>query len=370
MKPDYPLMLAALLVSACGKAVAGEAPPSFTVGENSVRIHEASTAPVRIATEEATLGPPVSPPSVSGRVTTVKTLTTHSLAPLSGRVSELRVRVGDRVAKGDRLLRVQTSELATLQRDLHAAKLAEKSKQALLERLKRLSEHRGVSESDVLVAESELAEAKLQVEASSAVLRSLAVMPADSTSYWVVAPRAGTVVALNATPGAEIGPQNDQPTAVVADLSEVLVIANFSPQDAALARRGDPIRVTVPGGGIAKDATIDSISEVVDPETQTVPVRVLVANESHALRPNGFVEVSLGTPDARQVLSVSSVAVVSDGARSAVFVETAPGLLEKRVVQLGRQGRERTEILDGLRAGERVVSSGALLLLNAIDLRG
>ncbi len=61
---------------------------------------------------------------------------------------------------------------------------------------------------------------------------------------------------------------------------------------------------------------------------------------------------------------------MSDGSTSVVFVETEPGVLRRRPVQLGRQSAERAEVMSGLNAGERVVVRGALLLLNALDVKG
>ena len=52
------------------------------------------------------------------------------------------------------------------------------------------------------------------------------------------------------------------------------------------------------------------------------------------------------------------------------FVEVNPGVLRRRPVKVGRQNRLQTEILGGLTAGERVVVRGALLLLNAVDVKG
>jgi hypothetical protein len=67
------------------------------------------------------------------------------------------------------------------------------------------------------------------------------------------------------------------------------------------------------------------------------------------------------------VVTVPTDAVVSDGALSVVFVETTPGNLARREVTTGRQAKEQTEILTGVTAGDKVVSRGALLLLNAVS---
>ena len=68
------------------------------------------------------------------------------------------------------------------------------------------------------------------------------------------------------------------------------------------------------------------------------------------------------------MLRVPTDAVVSDGLQSVVFVQTAPGRFRRTEVTVGRQRDGVTEIRGGLTAGERVVSRGALLLLNALSV--
>jgi multidrug efflux pump subunit AcrA (membrane-fusion protein) len=115
---------------------------------------------------------------------------------------------------------------------------------------------------------------------------------------------------------------------------------------------------------------IEAISEVVDPERQTVPVRVRVDNSGRKLRPNAYVDMVLGSANKHQIVLVPSSAVVRDGADAVVFVQNMPGHFQRRPVRLGRQGKDRVEITSGLFAGEEVVTTSALLLLNAIDIQG
>jgi multidrug efflux pump subunit AcrA (membrane-fusion protein) len=108
---------------------------------------------------------------------------------------------------------------------------------------------------------------------------------------------------------------------------------------------------------------------VLDPERQTVPVRIRAKNEDGKLRPNTFVEATFLPKEGTQVVTVPTEAAISDGATSVVFVETEPGTYRRRVVQLGRQTRDKTEVIAGLNPGERVVVRGALLLLNAVGVK-
>jgi cobalt-zinc-cadmium efflux system membrane fusion protein len=358
--------------AACHKNEKAAAEATFTVDKDTVKLGEGTPRPVGFATEEAKLEAPLPPPPITGRVATVETMTAPSFAPLSGRVSEVKVRLGDHVKEGDQLVSVKASDLSTLQHDLAAAQLAIKTKQAIVDRTKQLVDARAASQNDLMVAQSELAEAKLAAQNAAAKIQSLSVKEQSDTVYWIVAQRAGTIVQLEAVPGQEVGPDKERPVVTVADLDSVLVVGDLRQREATGVTPGLEAMVTSPGttkGGLK--GVVETVSEVVDPDRQTIPVRIRLKNEGHAFRPNAYVNVSFSTTQSGdQVVVVPSAAIVSDGAESVVFVEGPPGTFKRRAVQLGRQTKDKTEIVNGLKPGERVVTQGALLLLNSLDVEG
>lgn len=362
-------LLAAL--AACARPSSDAAPAAFEVEKDAVRFAPGAPRPLRFTTVPAEAGAPLPEPPVVGRVTTIDARTAPSFAPLDGRVVEVRVRLGDHVKAGDKLVQVRTADLAAMQHALSAAQLAIKTKEAIVSRTRQLVEARAGSKNDLLVAESELSEARLAAHEAASRLQALSVQQAGDTTYWVVATRAGTVVQLDAVPGKQVGPDKDKPVATVADLDEVLVLADVAQRHAQSLTSGMTARASFPGRTAAPiEGVVESVSEVVDPERQTVPVRVRVPNQGRSLRPNAHVEITFAPRSDSPVVQVPAEAVVSDGAASVVFVEVEEGVFRRRPVELGRQTKERAEIVSGVRAGERVVTTGALLLLNAIDVEG
>jgi membrane fusion protein, heavy metal efflux system len=329
-----------------------------------------NAVPMKFETSPVELGAPLPRSPVTARVTTVEARTGPSFAPLDGRVVEVAVRIGDHVKQGDRLVMVRSGDLASMERELHAAQLAIQTKQALSDRMKLLVESRAASQNDLMVAQGELAEAKLTAAAADAKLRSLTVREAGETAFWVLATRSGTVVQIDAVPGKQVGPDKDHPIATVADLDEVLVVSDVPQSEASTLGVGMEVVVQPPANGEPLPGFIESVSDMLDPERQTVPIRIRVKNEGHRLRPHEFVKTEFAPSKTDRLLLVPADAVVSDGSVSVVFVEVAPGVLRRRNVRLGRQTKERTEILSGVAEGERVVTRGALLLLNAIDIKG
>ncbi len=346
-------------------------PTAFGVEGDAIRL-KPKAVPMNFETARAELGPPLARNPVTARVATVESRTAPSFAPLDGRVVQLNVHVGDRVKQGDKLVLVRSGDLATMQRDLRAAQLSIRTKQALADRLKILVDSRAASQNDLMVAQSELGEANLTASAAGSKLQSLSVAQEGDTSYWVLATRSGTVVQLDAAPGKQVGPDKDKPIATVADLDEVLVVGDVPQKEAGSVVVGMEVLITEPGvaGQEPMKGRVEVVSDVLDSERQTVPIRIKVVNVGHHLRPNEFVEAAFAPPVADPILKVATEAVVSDGAVSVVFVELTPGVLRRRPVKVGRQNRQQTEILGGLAEGERVVVRGALLLLNAVDVKG
>jgi cobalt-zinc-cadmium efflux system membrane fusion protein len=132
-----------------------------------------SAVPMKFDTAPVELGAPLARAPVTARVATVEARTGPSFAPLDGRVVEVAVHIGDHVKQGDRLVMVRSGDLATMERELRAAQLAIQTKQALADRMKLLVESRAASQNDLMVAQGELAEAKLTAAAADAKLRSL-----------------------------------------------------------------------------------------------------------------------------------------------------------------------------------------------------
>jgi cobalt-zinc-cadmium efflux system membrane fusion protein len=286
------------------------------------------------------------------------------------------VQLGQEVKPGDRLLALRSTALPELGHEEQSARAALAVKTAMAERVRDLVQLRAVPEKDLILAEQERREAQLSLRAAEGKRRSLRIdAGSDSSLYWVTATKRGTVIERKALAGMEVGPDRVDPLISVADLEEVIVVADLLERDAAGVKIGQTARVTdVALGGQPAEGKVEYIAQMVDPVRRTVAVRVRVPNPDHRLRPNAFAQVSFDADGAKdqKLIVVPSDAVVTDDQKSVVFVRrTAPGgktRLERREVQVGRVREGKTEIVSGLREGETYVARGALLLLNALDL--
>ena len=341
---------------------------AFRVEKNQISVTRKT--PVAFEVTEVKLGHSLPLPQVTARITTVEALTSPSFAPLAGRVIESQVHLGDQVKRGQQLVLVRTAEMSALERDLRSSELAVATRSAGVERMRSLVDSRAGSQNDLLLAQSELAESKLSLQAAKSKLNSLQIeRGGDDTAYWVVASRSGTVVQLEATPGSLVGPERGAPVVTIADLAEVLAVADVPQSDAIELSKGTPASIFPFGkAGESILGAVEVVSEVVDPERQTVPVRVRVDNRAHKLRPNAFVDLSFDVGALRTATLVPAVSVVRDGASAVVFVESEKGTFVKRPIVVGRRNRDEVEVISGVARGERVVTRGALLLVNALDV--
>jgi membrane fusion protein (multidrug efflux system) len=109
------------------------------------------------------------------------------------------------------------------------------------------------------------------------------------------------------------------------------------------------------------EGEINSIGSRIDPVTRAVTVRAAIRNEEELLRPGMLMTVRIIT-DVRQALVIPESAFIQTGDESFVFVAGLDGLAHRRVIQIGARRFGFVEILEGLSAGERVITEGGFKL--------
>ena len=117
-----------------------------------------------------------------------------------------------------------------------------------------------------------------------------------------------------------------------------------------------------------RDGKVDMVSAVVDADRHTVPVRVILDNADGRLKPNTYAKMQFQAATPPGSVEVAAGALVSDGARQYAYVKNAAGRFVKRDVVAGTVRDGRVVVFKGIAPGETVVSKGAILLDNQIDL--
>lgn len=197
----------------------------------------------------------------------------------------------------------------------------------------------------------------------------LARTGAAQRSYVFRAPAAGVVIEKAAVQGRMVKP--GERIYRLADLSTVWVNAQIFEQDLAFVRPGQEARIRSTFGGDQEfTAKIGLILPEVDSTTRTATARLVVANPDLALKPGMFVEVRFETELRPSAVLVPDMAVLRSGEHNTVFVALDGGAFQPREVTLGARTEDNNdEVLSGLAAGDRIVTSGQFLLDSESQLR-
>jgi len=183
----------------------------------------------------------------------------------------------------------------------------------------------------------------------------------------LLAPISGVVSELAVREGAMV--QAGAAAFTITDLSTVWVSIEVPEARGAVLRQGvsaTAIVRTLPGKTFA--GRLDYVYPDVNAQTRTLRARIVLANPGLALKPGMFADVQLASA-ARKSLTVPTEAVIQTGTRSVVIV-AENGRFRPAQVRVGAEAQGRSEILEGLKAGEQVVVSGQFLIDSEAGLRG
>lgn len=292
----------------------------------------------------------------------------HIVPRVSGIVREVRKTLGDPVGPGEVMAVLESRELA----EAKAADLAAEARLELarsnLARVEKLVSDKVAPEKNLSESRQKLAEAEIEHRATEARLDALGVGheqlagASDFLRYEVKAPFQGTIVEKHLTLGEVVG--NDHGAFVVADLSNVWAEITLYSQDAGRVPAGSKIRVTAPGPGgkaMTADTTLSLVSPTVREATRTGSARAVLDNPEGKWKPGQFItaEIVVGTQEVSLLVPNEALQRVEN--EPVVFVDEL-GAYEKRPVRLGRSDERSTEILSGLKPGERFVAAGAFIL--------
>ena len=290
--------------------------------------------------------------------------TASVLPPLSGRLVELKVMLGDRVARGQVLAVIDSPDLAQAYDDDEKAADALHLTEKNLKRQEEQLRIAAIAERDLDQARSDHAQAAAEYARTQARLHAIGAGPRgpDGRALLAVkAPVAGSVTTLSVAIDNMINDPT-QPIMTVADLSEVWVTAMVAEVDIAKVFKDQDVEVTLAAypGEVLKGKVLFA-SDVIEPDTRRDKVRIAFANPDHRLKPNMFATAALLTPPKQRVVLPAS-AILMNNDRITVFVETAPWTFERRTVQADLLDDGSAVIQSGLAGTERVVIGGGILL--------
>jgi cobalt-zinc-cadmium efflux system membrane fusion protein len=175
------------------------------------------------------------------------------------------------------------------------------------------------------------------------------------------APLSGRVIERHGTVGEVVDRAKELYT--ISDLANLWGIAEIKEKDIAMVHVGQEATLRVlafPEEAFTGKVVL--LGHEIETKTRTLEVRILMENTSGKLKPGMFADVEIVTDVLDGVLLIPDDALQTLEDQQVVFVAADGGTFTKRTVRLGREQNGRVEIVDGLRDGERVVTTGSFLL--------
>lgn len=311
-------------------------------------------------------------------------------AEASGQIKKLYVKIGQQVQAGDMIAeidsRTQTNtintrraELDTYKAKLVSAQIALKSAQTQYNREKALWKENATSKENLETAENALASAKAAVEEikSSIKQTQIAINTAEKelSDTKIIAPSAGTVVAIPVEEGQTVNAVQSTPTIIqLADLSMMLNKMQIAEGDISKVKAGMQITFTVLSApDVVRHDELDSVdpglttmsqgSYTTSTDTTSTAIyyyaRALVPNEDGSLHIGMTTENTITVNEAKNVLSVPTLAVKQKGGKRFVRVLDDKRQPIEKEIKTGLNDGTNTQILSGLDEGEQVIISEA-----------
>lgn len=292
---------------------------------------------------------------IPGRIAYDDDVTARIFSPVTARIIRPLANVGDVVKLGQGLVVLDVPDYA----DLAKSESDRRTKEAAYKRARELHDAEVIARRDLESAENDLRAAEADSGRARARLRSLGAV---AGGLGLVSPRAGVVTERVASPGVEVRPDAQAPLYVVTDPGRVWAVAELAEKDLGKIVIGQTVSISVDAYPEQRfTGKVMAVGDVLDPLTRRIVVRCSVENSERKLKPEMFARISPESTE-QKLPRVPNPALVTEGLNTHLFVETAPGVLERRRVKLAFRGVDVSYVAEGVSPGDRVVTAGAILL--------
>lgn len=302
-------------------------------------------------------------------------LTTPVITQVGGPVSRLVVSPGQQVRKGQPMLYVSSPDYSQLRANYLKARDAHSLAHKNYVRAQDLYAHHAIAERDLQAAESAEIQAQADLQSAEQALKILGIKPDTLTDRPVspeiplIAPLSGEAVERLCAPGQLIQAGQTQ-CFTISNMKTVWVLANVYEDQLAYVHVGDPVTIKTDAYPDVFHGRISFMGAALDPTSRTLQARIDTANPQGKLKKDMYVTATVVAGKIKDALLVPDSAVLRDAENEPfVYVEAGPGQFARRPVKLGGSDAGKTQIVNGLKPGERVAGDGSLFLQFANSLQ-
>jgi membrane fusion protein, heavy metal efflux system len=360
----------ASLLAGCGSKdnVAAEAPPPVTVVPGLDVTHFSVDHPERYPV--ATAAPYEAPSKlvVTGSVYPDVSRTVPVVTLASGRVVDIRARLGDTVKKGQLLLRIRSDDVSSGYDGYRKAVSDELLARKSLERAKLLFDHGAIAEQDLEAAQDNEDDAKTTLDTATEHLKLLGNDPEHPNGIVdITSPISGEVTDQEVVNGSTVQSYSANPF-TISDLSYVWIVCDVYENDVTTLGVGEAadVRLNAFPDRVLK-GRVSNVGALLDPTIRTAKVRIEVPNPGMMMRVGMFATATFYGLKKQTYTSVPATAIIHLHDRDWVYMQAPNDMFQRVEVKSGDQlPNQMAQVLSGLRPGQKVVTN-ALALQTAID---
>jgi membrane fusion protein, heavy metal efflux system len=286
----------------------------------------------------------------------------------SGQVVQVNVSVGDKVSMGQTLAIIKSADVSGNYSDLSTAgnDMAIAKKQ--MDNAASLFSNGIASEREYLEAKENYQKA---VTASTKLKNQIQINGGGRTSangtYIITAPISGYVVEKKINQGGFIRSDANDNLFTVGNISDVWVWANVYETDISKVKVGYTARViTLAYPDSTFTGVVDDVSNILDPVTKVMKIRIKLPNAKLLLKPEMFANILITNKEGRKSIAVPAKAIISENGKNYVIIYKSKCELSVQEVDILKTVGGKTYIKSGLKEGDQVISQNQILLFKAL----
>jgi cobalt-zinc-cadmium efflux system membrane fusion protein len=306
----------------------------------------------------------------------------HVHPRFAGEATEVKVRLGQRVRKGQPLVAVWSKDLGEKKSEYMDARSQLKLNQEVLDKLTTLQQQGAIPERSYRQGLRDLEASRIARNRAYRTLVSWRLskeeidrIEHESDADWaretIKAPVDGVIIEKNLVPGELVDPTMN--LFVIADLSRIAIWAYAFEEDLLKVKPGQAWSVTLKAlPNKTLEGTVSVVGALVDPTQHTVTIQGTIPNPGETLRAGMYATAVIALPPNPGHVVVPTVALIDRDNRTMVYVQSEkhPDQFVARVVHVQERLQNEAYLSSGVSAGEKVVSRGGLELDQKAGTRG
>ena len=286
----------------------------------------------------------------------------------SGQVMRVLVSLGDKVRKGQTLAIIKSADVAGNYSDLSTAGNDVSITRKRMESAESMFKNGLSSEREYSETKEDYQKA---LNSANKVKTQIAINGGGNTtengSYTIRAPIAGYVVEKKISQGSFIRTDANDNIFTVGDVKQVWVWVNVYETDISKVKEGYTANVsTLAYPERTFKGVVDRVSEVLDPVTKVMKIRVNLPNDSGLLKPQMFANIVITNKEVNKMIAIPASALISNNGKDYVVIYHDTCKLELKEVTVMKTVEEKSYISSGLAVGDKIISKNEILFFNAL----